>query len=197
MINFIIPSVGRPTLKNTLQSLIDQTNPNWECWVGFDGISESDVDKNILLDDPRIHYIYIKDKLGTFGSHNIGNAGLVRNFIISNVFGNTYEWIGFVDDDDTLKPYYIEKLVEECNHTPFDCCIFRMKSGDLIIPPVGMTEVIQNFVGISFCIKKQFIEDKNIKFINSTCEDYTFLETIHKEGGIIYMSEHITYNVRN
>jgi hypothetical protein len=109
---------------------------------------------------------------------------------------NDYEWIGFVDDDDTLRPYYIEKLLEEKNNTTFDCCIFRMINGSIIIPSLDTNQVIQNLVGISFCVKKNFIKEKGIKFENSTCEDYKILELIHNSGGEIYMSEHITYNVR-
>lgn len=200
MINFVIPSIGRSTLKNTLQSLIDQTNTNWQCWVGFDGLDKSQVDQSILVYDDRIHYLYLKEKLGIFGfnsgiNHTIGNAGFVRNYIISNIFGNDYEWIGFVDDDDTLRPYYIEKLQEEIDYTYFDCCIFRMKCGELIIPPIGMIEVVQNSVGISFCVQKKFIVDNNINFLNSSSEDYAMLETINNYGGIIYMSEYVTYNV--
>jgi glycosyltransferase involved in cell wall biosynthesis len=199
MINFIIPSIGRTTLKRTLESLINQSNPNWECWVGFDGLAEEEVDKNILVNDDRIHYLYIKDKLGTFFynsgvNHNTGNAGLVRNYIISNI-DNNYEWVGFVDDDDSLKSYYIEKLVEEINRTSFDCCIFRMNANGNIIPPLGMNKVIQNFVGISFCVKKKFLENKQIQFINSPSEDYTMLESINNAGGEIYLSEYVTYNV--
>jgi len=200
MINFIIPSVGRETLKDTLQSLLIQTNSNWECWVGFDGLVEDQVDKSILIRDKRIHYLYLKEKIGSFTFNpgvngNTGSAGKVRNYLIDQI-DNDYEWIGFVDDDDTLRPYYIEKLIEERNNTTFDCCIFRMINGNLIIPPPNMNQVIQNFVGISFCVKKNFLKEKNIKFENSTCEDYTLLESIHNSGGEIYMSEHITYNVR-
>lgn len=200
MINFIIPSVGRSTLKNTLQSLIDQTNQNWECWVGFDGLSESDIDKNLLIGDERIHYIYLKDRLGNFTYNagvngNTGSAGSVRNYLIEQI-DNDYEWIGFVDDDDTLKPYYVDKLIEETNFTTFDCCVFRMINGSTIIPPLGMNQIIQNFVGISFCVNKKFLKDKNIKFENSTCEDYTLLESIYNSSGEIYMSEYITYIVR-
>jgi glycosyltransferase involved in cell wall biosynthesis len=201
MISFVIPSIGRSTLKNTLESLINQTNPNWECWVGFDGLDESQVDKHLLIDDSRINYLYLKDRLGIFTYNsgvngNTGSAGKVRNYLIEQI-DNDYEWIGFVDDDDTLRPYYIEKLLEEKNNnTTFDCCIFRMINGSIIIPPLNTNQVIQNLVGISFCVKKNFIKERGIKFENSTCEDYKILESIHNSGGEIYMSEHITYNVR-
>ena len=195
MINFIIPSVGRSTLKNTLESLINQTNPNWECLVGFDGLSEDQIDQSILVYDNRIRYLYLKEKLGVFT--NNGNAGEVRNYLISQISNNN-EWIGFVDDDDTLKEYYIEKLDEELNNNKFDCCVFRMVSGESIIPPLEIeNDIIQGLVGISFCVNKKFILEKNIKFINSTSEDYNFLEKINNLNGCIYISKHITYNVRN
>lgn len=201
MINFIVPSVGRSTLNDTLQSLINQTDPNWKCWVGFDGISEDQIDKDLLINDSRINYLYLKDRLGIFtynagANTNTGSAGKVRNYLIEQI-DNEYEWIGFVDDDDTLRPYYIEKLLEEKNNNDkFDCCIFRMIHGSVIIPPPNMNQVIHNFVGISFCVKKNFMKQKCIKFENSTFEDYKILELINNSGGEIYMSEHITYNVK-
>lgn len=194
MINFVIPSVGRPTLKNTLQSLITQTNPNWKCWVGFDGLDENQVDHSILIDDPRIHYLYTSKKRGTFTSN--GNAGEVRNYIMSNI-DDENEWIGFVDDDDTLTSDYVEKFFEELNCNEFDCCVFRMVSGGNIIPPLEMNEIVQNHVGISFCVNKKFINEKEIKFANSCSEDYNFLEKINSAGGSIYISKYITYNVRS
>lgn len=195
MINFIIPSVGRSTLKNTLKSLINQTNSNWQCWVGFDGLMSDQVDNDLLLDDGRIHYLFNDKRMGSKGYH--GNSGMVRNWIISNI-DNEYEWVGFVDDDDTLTTDYIERLEEEINYTYFDCCIFRMRydpNNLKIIPPIGMCEIKQNFVGISFCVRKKFIDQNSLKFVNSNSEDYNFLENIHLKNGVMYLSEHITYNV--
>ena len=39
------------------------------------------------------------------------------------------------------------------------------------------------------------LDDNDIRFISSSSEDYSMLESIHNAGGEIYMSEHITYNV--
>jgi len=206
MINFIVPSVGRKTLTNTLNSLVSLSNQNWEAWVGLDGISEDDFDKNILVEDSRIHYVFIKDRMGDF-DHNpaverpTGNAGRVRNYLIS-LINNQYNWIGFVDDDDTIRPHYIDRLVEEINYTSFDCCIFRMVHDDkknnrrLVVPPYGMNQVVQNCVGISFCVKKSFLDNTGVKFTSSSFEDYTMLESIHNADGEIYMSEHLVYDVR-
>jgi glycosyltransferase involved in cell wall biosynthesis len=51
-ITFIIPTIGRKTLINSLQSLISQDNPNWCAIVIFDGVSKN-ITSNII-------YILIK-----------------------------------------------------------------------------------------------------------------------------------------
>ena len=53
-ITFIIPSLNRSSLRKSIQSLIDQTNPNWECIIIYDGID------GITFDDDRIKTIKIK-----------------------------------------------------------------------------------------------------------------------------------------
>lgn len=196
MINFIIPSIGRSTINYTLNSLVNQTKTNWNCFVGFDGKSEGDIDSNIIVDDSRIKYIYLKDKIGSEKEHH-GNAGQVRNCIIDNI-DNNLEWIGFVDDDDTLSKFYIEIFELEKSKHKFDCCVFRMrydKNNEKVIPPLGMDYLKQNYVGISFCVNREFIKTKNIKFCNDNAEDFKFLKEICDNGGKIHISSHITYNV--
>jgi glycosyltransferase involved in cell wall biosynthesis len=195
MIGFVVPSIGRDSIKYTLQSLINQTDPNWKCWVGFDGKCEEDIDKNNLIEDSRINYLYFKDKLGVSAHH--GNAGYVRNSIISHITEDC-DWIGFVDDDDTLSKFYIEILELEKTKSEFNCCVFRMrydKDNQKVIPPFGMNHLQQNYVGISFCVSKKFIAENNIKFTNDNAEDFKFLKEINDKGGKIYISPHITYNV--
>ena len=62
-ITFIIPSVNRPTLERSINSLVSQTNPNWECIVVYDGVD------GISFNDDRIKTIKI-DKLGGFSDHH-------------------------------------------------------------------------------------------------------------------------------
>ncbi len=195
MINFVVPSLGRKTLTCSLKSLLDQTDPNWQCWVGFDGMSEKQVDQKILIDDDRIHYLYFPEKLGQSRHH--GNAGLVRNSIISNIT-NDSNWIAFLDDDDTVSPHYVELFNLEKSTSIFDCCVFRMRydiSNSRIIPPFEVDEIIQNNVGISFCVSKNFIERNDIKFVNNNAEDFLFLKSIQDRGGEIKISGYIAYNV--
>jgi len=195
VINFVIPSVGRDTLKYSLESLINQTDLNWKCIVGFDGKTKNDIDKGILVDDSRIEYLYLSEKRGESNHH--GNAGLVRNSIIEHI-DDSVEWVGFLDDDDTISKFYIEILNLEKTKGEFDCCVFRMrydKDNEKVIPPFGMNHLQQNYVGISFCVRKKFVDDHKIKFVNSNSEDFKFLKEIHDRGGRIHISSHVVYNV--
>jgi hypothetical protein len=196
MIGFVIPSIGRPTIKNTLNSLLNQTEIEWKCYVGFDGKKQSDIDPLILVDDSRIKYFYFGEKLGSEKEHH-GNAGQVRNAIIRNI-DSDIEWIAFVDDDDTLSKYYIEILNLEKTKNDFDCCVFRMrydKNNSKVVPPFGMNYLAQNFVGISFCVKKDFLDNNQVLFENNNAEDFMLLKQITDKDGKIHISPHVTYNV--
>jgi hypothetical protein len=192
MIDFIIPSVGRPTLKNSLQSLINQTNPEWKAFVGFDGLSEDQVDKSILINDDRITYFYLEDKLGTSSFH--GNAGQVRNKILSLIDSQS-AWSGFLDDDDTLSPYYIEILKSAIIKEYHDCYVFRMNHNGKIIPPLDLNTIIQNHVGISFVVNTSFINEKNILFYNDNAEDFKYLLELSKHDGSIKILPFVGYFV--
>ena len=195
MISFVIPSIGRDTIKYSVESLLNQTISNWKCIVGFDGIAEGDIDESILILDDRLTYVYFSQKMGQSAHH--GNAGLVRNSIMGQLSDDT-EWIGFLDDDDTLTRFYIEILELEKTKFEFDCCVFRMrydKNNLKVIPPFGMNHLEQNYVGISFCVNKKFITENNIKFTNDNAEDFKFLKEIHDMGGRIHISSHVVYNV--
>jgi glycosyltransferase involved in cell wall biosynthesis len=148
-----------------------------------------------LVDDSRIEYLYLSEKRGESNHH--GNAGLVRNSIIEHI-DDSVEWVGFLDDDDTISKFYIEILNLEKTKGEFDCCVFRMrydKDNEKVIPPFGMNHLQQNYVGISFCVRKKFVDDHKIKFVNSNSEDFKFLKEIHDRGGRIHISSHVVYNV--
>lgn len=209
MIDFVIPSVGRPTLLRSIRSLINQgsffrdRNIDWRAFVGFDGIAEDAIDKNILTYDDRVTYFYSPTKIGLTGNWGEGysqsNAGLVRNWIISQI-KSPNEWIGFLDDDDTLTNYYLDTFSIELKSKEFDCCVFRMRydpGGEKIIPPLGVNQIIENQVGISFCVNKKFLKKSGVKFDNDIKEDYKFLKSLENSGAKIYISNYVTYNVNS
>ena len=63
LITFIVPTINRPTLDNTIQSLLNQTNPNWKCFVLYDGVDGKE------FTDPRIE---------TFKLEKLGKKGIIK-----------------------------------------------------------------------------------------------------------------------
>ncbi len=182
-ITFIIPTIGRSTLINSIDSLLNQTDSDWNAIIIFDGIT-----KNININDDRIKMIEI-DKCGFKNS-----AGMVRNEGIKNC--NNTKWIGFLDDDDTLSKDYIEKLKYEIAiHPNIDLIIFRMGyENKYILPTIYDKNIIRNKVGISFAIKKNISDF--ILFENNPYEDYIFLKKAEDKKYKILISSYVTYFVR-
>jgi len=184
MVTFIIPSIARQSLKNTLISLQNQTIQSWKAIVIFDGC-----EKNINNIDDRITFLSC-NKIGS----NINNAGLVRNHGIQ--FSNT-KWIAFLDDDDTIDCKYLEKFYEELKlNSCLDVLIFRMKNKERVIPSITTENFYINDVGISFIMKKQ-IFDNDIKFIPDSAEDFLLLNKIRKKNYKIIISPFVLYYVED
>ncbi len=183
-ITFIIPTIGRKTLKETLLSLIKQTNPNWRAVVIFDGI-----ESNIEISDERIE-ILEAPKIG-IGENS---AGRVRNYGILHA---ETEWVAFVDDDDAIKKEYVEIFLTESQKYKNDVIIFRMLNFDGDILPKNKTyNFYQCSVGISFAVKKE-IFDSGMFFDPSHLEDYKYLNKLRENNYNIMISPYVLYFVRN
>ena len=180
-ITFIIPTICRSTLDRSLLSLKNQTNPNWNAIVVFDGITPT-----ITNEDERIKFLIIEKK-------GNGWSGHVRNEGMKHV---KTEWVGFLDDDDTLTPDYVEKFQIETKSNP-DVIIFRMQYlNGLILPPPGDTTFKINYVGISFCFKTSLFQVENIQFNQCGVEDFDLLDRFRQNNKNIIISKYITYLVR-
>lgn len=101
MVSIIMPSwnTGR-LIAESIQSVIDQTYPNWELLI-VDDCSTDNTDEVVeKFHDERIRYF-----------HNESNSGaaLTRNHALQKARG---EWIAFLDSDDLWMP---EKLEHQLN----------------------------------------------------------------------------------
>ena len=153
-ITFIIPTIGRSTLIDSIKTLLNQTNSKWKAIIIFDGIEPT-----LFIDDERIKIIQSK-KMGIDGaSRTTGRAGYVRNFGIT--YAET-EWVAFLDDDDGVKNTYVATFYDEIKYSNNDIIIFRMDNIDGILPPHGCSSFFLNHVGISFTVKKNIFEQ--VKF---------------------------------
>jgi len=182
-ITFVIPSLSRPTLNKTVDSLLNQTNKSWECLIIYDGVDGPN------FDDPRITTHKIT-KTGN-NSKPMGESGLVRNVGIKKC---DTEWIGFLDDDDTIHPDYVETLFKK--YSKHDFVVWRMKNPyGLVIPRWEKNELVVNNVGISFCYKNKFKDllfDKNING-----EDFYFIEKLLNQTKNYVITEEVFYFIRH
>lgn len=189
-ISFVIPSVGRKTIINTIQSIKNNTIEDWEIVIVFDNVPK---DKIPLIEkDPRI-FIINSPKLG-IGKNSGGN---VRNVALKLI---NSDWTGFVDDDDTISIDYINKLQQEILEHPQSNVIvfklFRLTRKKRILPPPNKFFLIEGGVGISFCVNTKYYKSKNIYFQPSKIEDWNYLRRIKLLKGKILISRFLCYFAR-
>ncbi len=186
-ITFVIPSIGRQTLQNTIESIVSQTVDDWKVVIVMDGVYCP-----YCWEDERIR-IYKIAKSG----ENVNHAGNVRNFGIQQV---KTEWIAFLDDDDIIHPKYIEtfwnEIDEKDNSVGIDIFIFRMKLGERIVPSFQQKDIVPFDVGISFLVRKSVLEKYNIKFVPDGMEDYFFLQQCKEKKCVMFLSKYVMYYVR-
>ena len=165
IITFIIPTIGRTTLTRTVNSLINQTNSEWNAIIIFDGIEK------IEFPDKRITSISIP-KTGKEGAIH-GESGLVRNAVLKLV---DTEWVGFLDDDDTIHAEYVEKLKTDFIDNDFVIWRMKFKNGNIIPRPNNNTLRFGN-VGISFCYNRNKIGTIYFK-TNRNGEDFDMISQL-------------------
>lgn len=184
IITFIIPTIGRESLIDAIESIQKQTIPYWKTIIIFDGIKS-----NIKIEDNRITIIEIEKK-----GKNINNAGNVRNVGMELV---DTEWIAFLDDDDYIEVDYIETFYRELELVKdIDVLIFRMINHDnQIFPYLQSNNFYKGEVGISFVMRKKLI-DYGYIFEPNDFEDYELLNKLRNDNYKIMISPYIKYIVR-
>ena len=183
IITFIVPSLNRETLTNSINSILNQTNPNWKCIIIYDNVD------GITFNDERISTLKI-NKLGTDGVVH-GQSGLVRNKGIEMV---DTEWIGFLDDDDTIHPDYVKTLSEK--YLDYDFVVWRMRyTNNKILPEINRNDLVFGRVGISFCYKNKF---NDLFFdVNRDGEDFDFLMKLKSLTNNWVITPEVFYNVNH
>ena len=189
LVTFIIPSKGRPTINDTIESLLAQADQRWNAVIVFDG---DQVDVH-YPSDPRIK-AYTIPKVG-----QANHGAALRNYGMSQAPGS--EWFAFVDDDDVLAPDYVARLLEEVHLNPLvETIIFRMSrafpgADAHVLPPKDHDMFQVGFVGISFAIRSKLFQ-AGLGFQPSGLEDFEFLERIHNRHAKMVISPYVAYYVR-
>lgn len=107
-VSIIVPCYNQEDyIRETLQSVLDQTYQNWECLVTDDGSQDNSaaVIKSFSEKDDRIKYFYQE------------NAGVsaARNNGLRNANG---KYLLMLDGDDVLNPRGVEEAVKEFEKNP-------------------------------------------------------------------------------
>ena len=180
-VTFIIPSIGRSSLKRAVESVINQGDWNWKIIIVFDGI-----EPNIDFNNDHIKYIT---------APKTNSAGLTRNIAIPLVDTG---WTAFLDDDDYIADTYIQKLKYYINEdSERDIIIFTYRdiTNGNTRPPLGFKDIVSCEVGISFACKTDFIHHNDIKFQWGAIEDFAFLNDCRNAGAKYYLTNDVQYYV--
>lgn len=165
MISFIIPTYNRAhTLAFSIESILNQTNPNWELIIVDDG-SQDETKKiiEVFLKDTRINYFYQRNQ-GVSVARNQG-AQMAKG-----------EYLIFLDSDDVVATSLIQTLIEN-SYINFDLISWQLdKITDNkreIVKPTNLGYIYNyrtaNFLAGGVCYKKDiFLKvegyDHHLKF---------------------------------
>lgn len=123
----IIATIGKPTLRRAVESVLNQTYKDVRCFVVVDGeeyyqaatdaVNEGDFSWG---DAKRCDVLTLPQNTGANGyvCHRIYAA---MPFLVNQ------DWICYLDDDNWLEPEHIQNCVEACNSGPLDWC-FTMRN---------------------------------------------------------------------
>lgn len=158
--SIVTGTIGRSTLKDLHQSLLNQYYKNWEWVVVFDG--ERSFNKNaqnffedsVIFNDNRIkYYIISTTEVGGFGREQ-------RIFGAKNITSN---WLIYVDDDDILYSHALSSILNYISYhdliTFRTYCDFLGRSipTHLHWPKIGCGEI----ASCSYAIRKDLLIKAN------------------------------------
>ncbi|MBD5357309.1 MAG: glycosyltransferase family 2 protein [Bacteroides sp.] len=167
MVSIIIPCYNvEDTLPFTIESILKQTDSNWEILAVNDGSTDmtAEVIKKYANNNPKIK-LYSKKNGGVSSARNLG---------LKYAKG---DWIYFLDADDLIDSYLIETINNQPNDTDVMIFEFIMESNDhyrhykLTNPSTLFRDYLTNKQTIhisSLATRRNFIEKHPISFDEQT-----------------------------
>lgn len=100
MFSVVIPLYNKElSITNTVQSVLDQTNQNFEIVIINDGSTDNSIKAVEAINDSRIRLIH-QENQGVSAARNRG------------IKEARFEWIAFLDGDDLWKPNHLEEITK-------------------------------------------------------------------------------------
>jgi hypothetical protein len=189
-VTFIIPSIGRPTLIKSIESLLHMKSKQWNALIVFDG---KDITLPKSVPDP-FEVLSIDKKGFANCAGEVRNVGMHHMCATSSTLSKN-KWFAFLDDDDIVTPDYMYRLEQEVQlHPHADVIVFRMLLNNRVLPQ--KQTLIRGEIGISFAMKQEVFSKHGMCFEASREEDFELLQRIEKRGLHIHFSDFITYLVQ-
>ena len=197
LISIIIPTYNRAHLiSETLDSILAQTYPNWECIVVDDGSTDTtaDVMREYIKKDNRFQY-HQRPINKIKGPNSCRNYG----FEMSNG-----EYIKWFDSDDVMLPYLLEKQVLSfAKNVEMSVCKLSYFDFERRVPIkeniISSKNLIEDYLigNVTFYIsgplwKRSFLEKQNQLFDESltNLDDWDFnLRMLYQKPNITYSNE--------
>ena len=164
---------GKQYIEKCIQSVAAQTYSSWEL---------------ILMDDgsPDDTYDFVAEILKNYQNFDIQlltqeNMGVAetRNKCVTLASG---EYVAFMDQDDTIMPDYLERLMGAAQKDDCDiamCGYVRKRDDGKILKTVTLTNDSLSKYRIvapwARVYKKSFLLDNGLKFLNTACGEDTYL----------------------
>ena len=179
---FIIATIGRPSLKEAIESALNQHQPTLVVVI-FDNEPIVEIVKN-----PNVVYLKTNQHVWGEGARQHGIDWCIKNNLQST-------FISYLDDDDVILPSYTESL-EKFNI--YDIIVHSMKifANGRIVPEQGYYSnpnlleaqrikiatqpLIINYVGLTYSLKWE--KAKNIKWTSSVPPDWNYINAACQSG---------------
>lgn len=105
MFDIILPTIGRSTAKDAIESVINQTYPHWHLYVLHD------------INRPALSELLLDERITMVGTDDTGYSGSsLRHRAIE--IATQAKWIAYIDDDDTWLPHHLETINKHLTRNP-------------------------------------------------------------------------------
>lgn len=119
LFNVILPSCGRDSLHEAVESVMNQTYRNFHLYVCFDGPESARSIVPDFVEDNSCGTLWVQSSEFILDKKYDDSGATPRNHAIKNINKcHSKGWITYIDDDDVWLPNHLQVLAETINEHP-------------------------------------------------------------------------------